>query len=273
MGKAASGAVLLHGFSGSAADWGDPVVGCLAAAGIVARALDLPGHGRHAGASEPSLFALDPVCDAIGVAASGKRDAPGAGHGTQGAARKTSPSTLIGYSMGGRIALHYAVRHPEGVTRLVLESASPGIEGDFERSARREADAALADRIEALGVERFVDEWEQLPLFASRQTLPERDRALVRTRRLTNDAASLAAALRGLGTGSLPSLWDNLSDLYVPTLIVVGELDAKFVDVGERMAAALPLGQLAIVPGAGHAVHREDPAAWCAEVSTFLKES
>jgi 2-succinyl-6-hydroxy-2,4-cyclohexadiene-1-carboxylate synthase len=213
---------------------------------------DLPGHGRRAGEVEPARFSL-------GATLAGVR----AVHGR-------SEGAVIGYSMGGRLALHFARRHPDLVDRLVLESASPGLESDGERTARRAADEKLASMLEREGIEAFVRHWEGLPLFASQLALPEQVREAVRRERLANDPRSLAASLRGVGTGVLPSLWADLDDLVMPVLIVAGGLDEKFAEIGRRMADRLPRATLHVVDGAGHNVHLERPDAWCGIVSDFL---
>jgi len=181
-----------------------------------------------------------------------------------------SPRYLVGYSMGGRLALHYALRFPDRLSRLVLESASPGLDGVIERARRRAVDEALARRLEAEGIEDFVDRWEALPLFASQLTLPEEARTRVRAGRLANDPRALAQVLRTLGTGALPSLWNELPRLEVEVLVLVGGLDSKFVEIGERMVSRLPRGRLVVVPGVGHTVHLEAPQQWCEVVTDFL---
>ena len=244
--------VLLHGFTGSSQTWGHTIVDGLTGAGLIPVLVDLPGHGRHVDQTDPAAFGLDSALELVTSTGRG-------------------PFPLLGYSMGGRLALHYVVRYPERVTRLVLESSSPGLAGAEERSDRRAADAVLADRILDRGIEAFVDEWEALPLFESQNRLPAELRHVVRAHRLRNVAGSLAASLRGLGTGSLPSLWDRLSEVSVPTLIVAGELDPRFGAIGERMADSMPDARLRVVPSAGHAVHLEQPEAWCAAVIPFLR--
>lgn len=176
---------------------------------------------------------------------------------------------MLGYSMGGRIALHYACSRPSRLSGLVVESSSAGLETEVERARRRAADEALADRIVERGVAWFVDTWEELPLFATQRRLSPRIRSEVRRGRLANDPRSLAASLRGLGTGHLPSLWGVLSRLTVPTLVIVGGLDRKFVEIGRRMVERLPDGCLEVVPGAGHRVHLERPDAWVDRVTDF----
>lgn len=246
--------VLLHGFTGSSASWGDAVVDGLSGAGLTPVLVDLPGHGRGAGETEPSRFALDTVLAAIG----------GCGDW---------PADLVGYSMGGRIALHFAATFPDRVRRLVLESASPGLASERERAERRMADEALAASLLRDGIEVFVERWESQSMFESRSGLGPAVLAAQRELRLRNHASSLAAALRGLGTGSLPSLWHRLGDIATPTLLVVGALDRKFVEVARRMAESMPDARVVVVQGAGHTVHLERPSEWLEAVTDFLLEA
>jgi 2-succinyl-6-hydroxy-2,4-cyclohexadiene-1-carboxylate synthase len=165
---------------------------------------------------------------------------------------------LAGYSMGGRLALALALRTPERVARLVLVSASPGLADAAERAARRDADAALGDRIEAIGAEAFAREWAAQPLFAGQ---PPGVAAAAHADRLRRSAGEHAAQLRGLGTGVMPPLWERLGELAMPVALVVGERDARYVAIARRMRERLPAAELVVVPGAGHAVALEAPAA------------
>jgi 2-succinyl-6-hydroxy-2,4-cyclohexadiene-1-carboxylate synthase len=160
--------------------------------------------------------------------------------------------------MGGRFALALALRRPERVERLVLVSASPGLADEDARAARRAADAALADRIEAVGAEAFAREWAAQPLFAGQAPAVV---ALAHEDRLRRSAAEHAAQLRGLGTGVMPPLWERLGELALPVTLVVGERDAKFREIASRMARRLSQGEIVVVEGAGHAVALEAPAA------------
>ncbi len=183
------------------------------------------------------------------------------------------PTHVVGYSMGARLALALAVRHPERVRTLVLESGSPGLASEEERSARCASDEALASELEREGIVPFVDAWEARPLFASiARRLSVEARAAVRARRLAHDPRGLAAALRGLGTGSLPSFWEDLPGLDLPVLLLAGAEDAKFVEIASAMASRLPRATLRIVPEAGHTVHLEQPVRWLEAVTGFLKE-
>jgi 2-succinyl-6-hydroxy-2,4-cyclohexadiene-1-carboxylate synthase len=226
--------LLLHGFSGTRRAW-DAV-----AAELPERyrplALDLPGHGDAAG--------LRPVDFDAWV--------------EHVLSRAPQRFALAGYSMGGRIALAVAVTAPRRVTRLGLVSTTAGIEAAAERAGRRAADERLAAEIERDGVEAFAERWGAQPLFAGQA--PE-VAAAAREDRLRGHAAGLAAALRAAGTGSMTPLWERLHALDMPATVIVGERDAKFRALGERLAAALPHAELVVVPGAGHAVHLEAPGA------------
>jgi 2-succinyl-6-hydroxy-2,4-cyclohexadiene-1-carboxylate synthase len=160
--------------------------------------------------------------------------------------------------MGGRIALHLALEQPELVERLVLISTTAGIEDAGERAQRRAADEQLAAEIERDGVEAFAARWAAGPLFA--EQAPD-VAALAREDRLRQRPEDLAVTLRGLGTGTMQPVWDRLGELTMPAVVLVGERDAKFRALGERLAAGLPRGELRVVDGAGHAVHLERPDA------------
>ena len=173
-----------------------------------------------------------------------------------------------GYSLGARIALTLALNHPDRVNRLILESGSAGIEDKTARSDRSAADRELADRIERGSIEQFVDAWERLPIFAGQ---PEALVAAQRPSRLANNPAALAAALRGLGQGSFAPVWDRLAEVSAPTLVLSGERDAAYTEIGKRLAAALSDGKHTVVVNAGHAVHLEQPQVACAAVRSLLE--
>lgn len=245
--------LLLHGFTGSTATWAP--LGPAWARQSRTIAVDLIGHGRSDAPADPARYRMEHcVADLLAVL------------DTLGIER----ADVLGYSMGGRVALHLAAAAPARVSALVLESASPGLADPAERQARRAADAALAATIERDGVAAFVDRWARLPLFASQATLPADVRARLRAQRLQNSPVGLANSLLGMGAGRPAPLWDRLAALTCPTLLIAGALDQKYCDLARAMAAALPAARLAIVPEAGHAVHLERPAAFAEIVPAFL---
>jgi 2-succinyl-6-hydroxy-2,4-cyclohexadiene-1-carboxylate synthase len=175
--------------------------------------------------------------------------------------------TVIGYSMGGRTALHLAYRHPDRCRRLMLESASPGLATAAQRADRRRVDRARAQSIVS-DFEAFLHDWYRMPLFESlaRHHLVE---TMVEQRQ-HNVPAELARSLHGMGTGAQRSLWERLPALRIPTLAVTGALDDKYRRVTRRMAALAPHLRSVIVPGAGHNVHAERPGAFLAHLRRFI---
>lgn len=173
--------------------------------------------------------------------------------------------TYVGYSMGGRFGLAAALACPDLVERLVLIGATPGLDDAEEREQRRVADDARAARVEFAGVDTFLSEWMAAPMFAN---LPD-DPIGLRHRR-GNSAAGLAHSLRTSGTGSQVSLWGDLTGLEIPVLVVVGEDDHKFSDIGARMTTALPSATLTTIEGAGHAAHLEQPGRTAAAIAEWL---
>jgi 2-succinyl-6-hydroxy-2,4-cyclohexadiene-1-carboxylate synthase len=231
--------VLAHGFTQTLASWA-AVAERLAERFQVVR-VDLPGHGGSGGVRVGFPEAAGLVGAAGGTAA------------------------YVGYSLGGRLCLRLALDRPDLVRALVLVGAAPGIAGAAARAERRAADEALAAGVERDGVAAFLDRWLAGPLFA---TLPAA--AAGRADRLANTPEGLAYALRELGAGAQEPLWDRLAGLRPPTLVVAGALDTKFTAIARDLAAAAGPAQVALIPGAGHAVHLERPAATAALVERFL---
>lgn len=226
--------VLLHGFTNSGASW-QPVISGL---GERYRAL-APDIRGHASASAAEPVTLSAVVDDV-------------------AALTPDRFTLVGYSQGGRIALHVALALPHRVIRLILIGASPGLDDDAEREQRRLADERLAERIESLTIDDLARQWAQTPILAE---VPTEIAATAHRDRLQSTPRGLAAALRGLGTGALPPLWERLPELRMPVTLIAGERDAKFSTLANEMAKRIPHATVTIVAGAGHAVHLEQPGA------------
>ncbi len=247
--------VLLHGFTGSAANWRAHVA--VFGKQFQTVAIDLLGHGDSDSPTDPARYRMErcledllSVFDQLGL----------------------DRVSLLGYSMGGRVALHLTVAHLDRVNALVLESASPGLADPAERQARAASDEALAKRIEQEGLPAFIAYWEQIPLFASQARLPESVRVELRAQRLRNNPCGLANNLRGLGTGVQSPLWDRLPEVRIPTLLIAGGFDQKFAAIARALSAAHPKTQLTLVPDAGHTVHLEQPEVFDKLVLDFLRQ-
>lgn len=246
--------VLLHGFTGSARSWG-PVVEALAPE-FTTLAIDIVGHGLSDSPASVERYRMEQVTADLA------RVLRAAGY---------DRATWLGYSMGGRTALQVAVHHPEVVSALVLEGASPGLATAEERLARVASDETLAQRLETEGVEPFIDFWQAVPLFASQASLPSAVWEAQRSGRLRNSAAGLAASLRGMGTGSQPAAHERLAEVRVPALLLAGEYDIKFTEAAREMARALPDATMHTIAGGGHAAHLEQPEQFNALVLDFLR--
>lgn len=245
--------LLLHGFTGSAGTWSMLLPALAERHRVIAP--DLLGHGRSEAVREPRRYGLDRQADDLAALLS-----------TLGAAS----ADVVGYSMGGRIALRLALDHPKRVERLVLESASPGIADTMARERRAADDEALAVALERDGIEAFVDAWEQQALFASHADLSSEARARLRHERTANDALALAASLRGAGQGAMKPVGGVVPRLHVPALIIAGLLDDAGLRYARSMAESMPEARLEVVDGAAHTPHLERPIAFEALLTSFL---
>jgi 2-succinyl-6-hydroxy-2,4-cyclohexadiene-1-carboxylate synthase len=248
--------LLLHGFTGSS-DVFEPFFAkwqshfrCIVP--------DLLGHGMTDAPSDPKRYTmaetvadLAEILDVLAV----------------------SEVSVLGYSMGGRIALGFALEKRARVHRLVLEGASPGLHTASEQQKRQMADEALAKTICEGGVASFVQTWEEIPLFASQKRLPDAVFARQRRIRLAQRKEGLAASLVGMGTGRQPSYWSALTTFDVPTLLITGELDSKFTNLNANMAERMAAAQHVVMADAGHTPHLEQPAAFEQLAYDFLLDS
>lgn len=244
---------LLHGFTGSSTTWAPHLAALNAFATI---RIDFLGHGRSDTPADLQRYGVEACVD--DVLAIQKH---------LGLRR----CAIVGYSMGGRVAMRVALQAPECLWALALESASPGIADPAERRTRVVQDTKLAERIRNEGVTAFADYWQALPLFASQSRLPEVTRQAMRNQRLQHTADGLANSLQGLGAGMQEPVLQRLRDLRLPVLLLAGALDDKYCGLANEMATLLPCSRVRIVPDAGHAIHLEQPAAFDDAVRDFLR--
>lgn len=177
-------------------------------------------------------------------------------------------SVAVGYSLGGRVVLHAALREPRRYRALVLVGTTPGIEQGEEREQRRRSDEELAGWIEQSPIEDVVDHWEKLRVFATQETTLVRSQ---RAARLTHDPGELASLIRTGGQGVLEPVWGRLRELPQPVLCLAGELDERYRREAGRMARLLPRGSVALVARAGHAAHLERPGETADAILHFLE--
>lgn len=233
--------VLLHGFTQGGAIW-VPIMEAVTTRAPI-DAPDLPGHGSESAVATDLPSTASAITDRYGRGA------------------------YVGYSMGGRVALHVALAHPDLVSHLVLCSTTAGIDDPQERIQRRTADSALAAHIRDVGVDMFLTEWLAQPMFAS-LAVTSHDAEV----RAANTAEGLARSLETSGTGTQEPLWGRLHTLEMPVLVVTGERDEKFTAIGRRLVEEIgDNARLVEVPGAGHAVPFERPTDFAALLSAFLR--
>lgn len=244
--------VLLHGFTGSTKTWYHVVKQVPAEFRIIA--VDLIGHGQSDAPEEVMKYSMQSQTELLEALFQHLQ---------------LEKFYLLGYSMGGRVALSYAVRYPHRIEQLLLESASPGLTLEEERSARKRADEALAEKIMQNGVPSFVEKWGNIPLFASQKQLPQKVQQEIREERLSQRAIGLANSLRGMGTGVMPTLWKALTTLDMPVTLITGALDEKFIKLNEQMVKLLPQATHMTIPKVGHAIHVENPTKF----ATIVKET
>ncbi|MCD7032611.1 2-succinyl-6-hydroxy-2,4-cyclohexadiene-1-carboxylate synthase [Metabacillus sp. GX 13764] len=246
--------VLLHGFTGSAGSW-LPILDMLQGYQVIA--VDVIGHGKSDSPECLAPYTMKHASEELMLLLTSMK--------------VDMPVSVLGYSMGGRLALSFAMLFPDLVSSLILESSSPGLKTDEERNQRREQDHKLADEILQYGMEAFINKWENIPLFESQKKLPDEIRKSIREERLRNKPAGLAYSLKGMGTGAQPSWWDRLSSFPKDVLLITGEWDSKFCGINKEMQALFPKAVLKQVREAGHAIHVEQPRFFGKIVSEFLK--
>ncbi|QED49064.1 2-succinyl-6-hydroxy-2,4-cyclohexadiene-1-carboxylate synthase [Cytobacillus dafuensis] len=245
--------LLLHGFTGNGASWREFETQWQDYSYLIS--VDIIGHGKTDSPKELHKYEIESAASDLYTLLE---------------EMKIEQTDLLGYSMGGRLALTFALLYPEKVRKLILESSSPGLETDMEREARRLQDEKLANRIQVQGIEEFVDYWENIPLFESQKRLPEMIRRKLRMERLMNSTVGLMNSLKGMGTGSQPSWWGKLEKLTAPVLFITGSIDEKFCRIAERMQKEVKNGEWITVDDCGHAIHVEKPKIFGTIVREFL---
>jgi len=204
--------------------------------------VDLPGHGESSSEEANLWQTAQQIVELCGEA------------------------TYVGYSLGARVALHCALQSPQSVRRLVLCGATPGLRSEQEREARRNADENIAQTIEQTPLTDFLHNWSRQAIFNG-YVPDEIDMSI----RLKNKPGGLAMSLRTMGTGTQEDLWNRLSELLMPVLLVTGEHDLKFSQTAVEMKALIgPAAQHVLIPHCGHSVPFQKPTEFCSVTSKFI---
>jgi 2-succinyl-6-hydroxy-2,4-cyclohexadiene-1-carboxylate synthase len=231
--------VFAHGFTQTGESW-KPIAEYFAGTGHESVVVDLPGHGGSGSVRADVRRGADMLA-AFG------------------------PATYVGYSMGGRFCLHVALAYPHIVRGLAIIGANPGIDDADARAERRADDERMANRLRAIGVDAFLEEWTAQPVFGGYRPT---DEELADRRR--NSAEGLVSSLRLAGTGSQSSLWPRLWEIGTTVLAMAGAADTKFVAIGQQLARAVRNGRFVSIADAGHAAHLQQPALVAAAIADWL---
>ena len=231
--------LFLHGFTGKFQDFSSVIF--LLSKNYCCLAVDLPGHGETRVIGDESCYNMTNTAQALIELLDDLQ---------------IGKCLLLGYSMGGRLALYMTLHFPERFEKVVLESASPGLKTEKERSHRLQADLQLAQKLENSKIKDFLLNWYDRPLFKSLKNSPNFDKLI--ESRLANNPLELAKSLRNMGTGNQPSLWEKLSQNQIPILLLAGEYDDKFTTINTEIASLCPAASLEIVPKVGHNIHFEN---------------
>ncbi len=243
--------LFLHGFLGDINEFNQAI--SLLSDQFYCLSVDLPGHGKTRIIGEDNCYtmantahALIKLLDSLNI----------------------EKCFLVGYSMGGRLALYLVLNFPNYFHKVVLESASPGLKSEPERWERSQRDFEIAYQLETTNFTSFISKWYNQPLFASLKKHPEFERLV--EYRLQNNPIELAKSLRNLSSGCQPSLWENLKENKTPQLLLVGEYDEKFIKINSEMASLCESAKLNIIKTCGHNVHFENLNDFVKNVRLFL---
>ncbi|QFS48188.1 2-succinyl-6-hydroxy-2,4-cyclohexadiene-1-carboxylate synthase [Nostoc sphaeroides] len=247
--------LFLHGFMGNIDEFDEAIK--LLSDEFYYLTLDLPGHGKTQvlGGDEyytmaNTAHALINLLDEL----------------------KMAKCFLIGYSMGGRLALYLTLHFPERFHKVLLESASPGLPTEAERLERIKMDTQIGRKltrsIEKSDLKAFLSNWYNQPIFGYIKNHPEYDRMI--KSRLQNNPHELDKSLRFMGTGCQPSLWQKLQENNIPLLLLVGEYDKKFISINNQMDQICEFAQLKIISNAGHNIHFENTFAFVENIKDFF---
>lgn len=246
--------MFLHGFAGCSDDWEDVID--LIPQSMQLIAIDLIGYGRSSAVNDLKYFSqnfqvriLKEIIDYL----------------------KLKSVILVGYSMGGRLALSFAIKHMGAIRGLVLESSTAGIQNKNEKDVRKKNDNELADYIENHSIKEFVKKWMSQEIFSTQENLSPNRYEKIKIKKLLLNKEMLACSLRGFGTGQMKSLWNNLSYIECPVLLITGEYDKKFCEINSRMNKLIPDSTHCIVKNSGHNIHLENPEEFVNLLMKFVK--
>ncbi len=248
--------ILIHGFTGCAEDW-LPLIDMLPE-NFNYLLLDLIGHGKSDHPVIPEFYKTDSIIEQI--------------KSVKEKIIKDSKVILIGYSMGGRAALSFAVKYPEEIKGLVLESASAGIKNDTERNKRYEEDLKLVEFLSSHSMEEFIDFWQDQEMFNTQRRFSNDKIKRLKKIKYTNSKIGLMNILRGFSTGIMPPLHDKLKTIPIKVLLISGELDTKYNFINSKIVRGFRKAKHKVVKNSGHNTHLEEPKRTAEIITNYLNQ-
>lgn len=248
--------LLLHGFTGTKKTWAELIKKLKQNFHVIA--IDLLGHGETDSPEDPNRYVMEHAAKDLDDFLTEKQ---------------IDRIHLLGYSMGGRLALYFALYYQHRIQSLLLESCTAGLISEEERFARIKQDDQLASMLINKGMKSFVDYWENISLFSSQKQLPKSHQEMIRAGRLLQSPIGLSNSLKGMGTGIQPSLWDQLETLESRSLLICGEYDEKFCSIMGKMNEKIKNSEIRKILRAGHAIHVEQSEIFATIVSEFFLKS
>lgn len=247
--------IFFHGFTGSSIDWKNitPQIN----QDFSSFGIDLIGHGKSSSPKETEFYTSDSIVNQIYNVVTGIIK------------KKIIP---IGYSMGGRAALSFAVKHPELLQGLILESTTPGIENEILRNERAARDEEIAEYIETHTMEEFTEFWMDMEIFNTLRRFSEEKRKQMRESRISNSKTGLTNTLKGFSTGKMPALHKELGSIKAKTLLITGELDTKYTELNNKIVNQFKNAEHTIIKNAGHNTHIEEEKKFTEAVNKYLNQ-
>jgi 2-succinyl-6-hydroxy-2,4-cyclohexadiene-1-carboxylate synthase len=247
--------LLMHGYTGSLEDWRDIYPNLDERFNYVG--IDLIGHGKSDSPTNIEKYKAGSLVNQI-----------------QDILDKLSiiKVIILGYSMGGRVALNFAVSHPQKIMGLILESTSAGIKNEKDRKERIDRDEELVSYIEENGTEKFAEHWMAQDIFNTQRRFSDEKLQKIMRRIAQNSKRGLANTLRGFGTGTMPYFAENLNLIQSPILLISGELDTKYCELSSVLEDKFPNAKNAVIKNAGHNTHLEEPEQFIISVNKYLNQ-
>jgi len=246
--------LFIHGFTGSGEDWYNIKDSF---PGMRLLLVDLPGHGMSDSTSDLKYYTQDNLVRMIEDIRENL---------------ELKKLILVGYSLGGRLALSYAAIFPENLYKLIVESGQPGLTSEDDRTGRVKEDEELADYIAKNEIDNFVDFWMSKDIFRSENNLLESERNEIRNRKLKNNNTGLSNMLRGFSLGRMRPLWGELGKIRCKTLLIAGELDKKYCELNKKVQSEIKNSRFEIVAEAGHNVHLEKREEFIRLINGFIND-